>query len=260
MRGSYSATHGVMPTHYSDPDLVALYDVEGRRGREGDFYVPLAGIVPLRILEAGCGTGWLALLLAARGHRVTGLDPAPSMLAAARAKAGADAVTWVEGDMRAFTLQERFDLIVLTGHAFQVLEMVTDISAALICFARHLAPGGRLAFESRNPLAEEWRHWTHEKSVSLEHLWLGPVEIHHQASPATTAEVIDLQSHFHFKRMDERKVSRSRLRFAPRATLDRLLAQAGFSDIAWFGDWDGSVIQPCSLELIGVARRGASRQ
>src|SRR5438067_12630987 len=52
----------------------------------------LALVVPSRpslaILDAGCGTGFLSLELAGRGHRVTGVDFAPSMLAIARRKAG----------------------------------------------------------------------------------------------------------------------------------------------------------------------------
>src|ERR1043166_5041935 len=44
---------------------------------------------PLDALDAGCGTGFLSLELAARGHRVTGVDFAPSMLELARGKAAA---------------------------------------------------------------------------------------------------------------------------------------------------------------------------
>src|SRR6201982_3606610 len=42
---------------------------------------------PLEALDAGCGTGFLSFELAARGHRVTGVDFAPAMLAEARRKA-----------------------------------------------------------------------------------------------------------------------------------------------------------------------------
>src|SRR5260370_4859887 len=49
----------------------------------------VAGSTPLDALDVGCGTGFLSLLLAELGHRVTGIDMAPSMLAQARAKAAA---------------------------------------------------------------------------------------------------------------------------------------------------------------------------
>src|SRR5438132_11166943 len=47
----------------------------------------LAGRSKLDVLDAGCGTGFLTFELAARGHRVTGVDFSPCMIAAARRKA-----------------------------------------------------------------------------------------------------------------------------------------------------------------------------
>ena len=249
-----------LPAHYADPDLVALYDLEGRRGDEASFYLPPAFARRLRILEAGCGTGWFAHLLARQGHQVTGLDPAPNMLAAARAKPGAHSVTWIEGDMRAFSVPDRFDLIVLTGHAFQVLEADPDIAAALACFERHLAPGGWLTFESRNPLAEGWRAWTREQSMmTLEHPHLGPVEAYWTGQPSAEPEIIDAVAHYHFTRTGNRKISRSRLRFAPQATLSRLLTEAGFGHQVWYGDWDRSPVGLRSPELIVEVRRAGGR-
>src|SRR5207302_8676838 len=52
-----------------------------------DLVVPVGR--PIDALDAGCGTGFLSLELAGRGHRVTGIDFAPAMLAAARRKAAA---------------------------------------------------------------------------------------------------------------------------------------------------------------------------
>src|SRR5580692_11642441 len=52
------------------------------------FGLVLAGRSALDVLDAGCGTGFLSLELASRGHRVTGIDFAPAMLAEARRKAG----------------------------------------------------------------------------------------------------------------------------------------------------------------------------
>src|SRR5437660_12357967 len=47
----------------------------------------LSGRGPLDALDAGCGTGFLSFELASRGHRVTGVDFAPAMIAEARRKA-----------------------------------------------------------------------------------------------------------------------------------------------------------------------------
>src|ERR687884_684779 len=63
-----------------------------------DLVIPPGG--PLDALDAGCGTGFLALELAARGHRATGIDFAPAMVARAREKAAARglAVRFDQGD------------------------------------------------------------------------------------------------------------------------------------------------------------------
>ncbi len=85
---------------FEDPRLVEVYDAMCPWSRDDDFFVSVveeAG-AEHRVLDLGCGTGRLALGLAARGHSVTGVDPARASLDAARAKSGADRVTWIEGN------------------------------------------------------------------------------------------------------------------------------------------------------------------
>src|SRR5438067_1215986 len=50
------------------------------------------------VLDVGCGTGTVALLLADRGLEVTGVDPAEVSFDVARAKTGAERVRWIHGD------------------------------------------------------------------------------------------------------------------------------------------------------------------
>lgn len=49
----------------------------------------LRGLTRASILDIGCGTGTLSVLLGEQGHRVTGIDASPAMLARAGAKAAA---------------------------------------------------------------------------------------------------------------------------------------------------------------------------
>ena len=56
-------------------------------GDDADFWLSLAGAAEGPIVEAGTGTGRIALRLAGAGHRVVGIDPSDAMLAKARAKA-----------------------------------------------------------------------------------------------------------------------------------------------------------------------------
>ncbi len=103
------------------------------------------------VLDVGCGAGFLALLLAARGHHVTGSDLAPEMIAQARAKArraGLEA-TFVTGDAEAPDFaDESFDLLV-SRHLFWTLP---HPEAALTAWVRLMRPGGRVAI-----VDGEWR-------------------------------------------------------------------------------------------------------
>lgn len=237
---------------YSDPRLAAVYDALNPPGPDNAFYASLAGAVPKTILDMGCGTGQLTVALAALGHRVTGADPAAAMLAIGRRRPGGQAVAWVESGAAGLALPARFELILMTGHVFQVFLTDAEALAALGTLRRHLAPGGRLAFETCNPAVRAWEHWTPaetRQSVTLP--GLAPVEVHY-AVTEVAGELVTYRTHFHFGPGD-RAVTEAQLRFMPQATLARLLAEAGFGAVRWYGDWERGAMTAGSRELIVVA-------
>ncbi|GIH79235.1 class I SAM-dependent methyltransferase [Planobispora longispora] len=98
---------------------------------------------PADILDLGCGTGSLSVLLAAAGHRVTGVDLAPQMVRHAQAKLAAAGLTgrFLVGDAAAPpTGAERFDML-LCRH---VVWTLPDPQAALREWVGRIRPGGRL--------------------------------------------------------------------------------------------------------------------
>ncbi|MFJ7333671.1 class I SAM-dependent methyltransferase [Streptomyces sp. NPDC101110] len=122
-----------------EPDH-GLRDPEVRRawaGRLRDWLPGRAGDV----LDLGCGTGSLSLLASEQGHRVTGVDASPAMVARAREKlAGRDAV-FLLGDAAAPPVgEQRFDAV-LVRH---VLWTLPDPGRALRHWYGLLRPGGRL--------------------------------------------------------------------------------------------------------------------
>jgi len=98
----------------------------------------------LDALDAGCGTGFLSLELAARGHRVSGIDFAPAMLAEARRKAAAQrlSVRFEEGDAEQLPFPPASFDLVISRH---VLWTLPHPEAAIDEWIRVLRPGGRLA-------------------------------------------------------------------------------------------------------------------
>ncbi|MEU0073216.1 class I SAM-dependent methyltransferase [Streptomyces sp. NPDC006332] len=96
---------------------------------------------PADILDLGCGTGSLSLLASEQGHRVTGVDGSPNMVALARTKlAGRDAVFLVGDAAQPPVGEERFD-VVLVRH---VLWALPDPGRALRHWRELLRPQGRL--------------------------------------------------------------------------------------------------------------------
>lgn len=65
------------------------------------------------LLDLACGTGRMALRMAALGYQVTGVDITPEMIARARQKAAAHSLSidWMVADARAFQLGKQFSLV-----------------------------------------------------------------------------------------------------------------------------------------------------
>ncbi len=240
-------------TAYTDPRLAACYDALNPLDPADAFYIALAGDAPKTILDIGCGTGRLAVALAERGHRVTGADPSKGMMKVARNRPGAQPVRWVDSVAASLALDTRFDLIIMTGHVFQVFLEDDAVRATLRNLRRHLSHGGRIAFETRNPLVEEWREWIPALTrESLQVPGIGAVDIHYDVTEAKGA-FVTFETHFRFA-PDDIVIAPTTLRFMSRDELAGLLAESGFTETEWFGDWDRSPVSATSPEIIVLAR------
>jgi SAM-dependent methyltransferase len=139
-----------VPDRWSDSDVPrgARYDARfARLEAAGADVHGEAGLVdsydPSSVLDAGCGTGRVALELHRRGRAVVGLDVDPDMLETARAKG--PHLRWVEGDLAdpALDLGRTFGLVVMAGNVLIFVEPGTE-GQVLANAARWLEPGGRL--------------------------------------------------------------------------------------------------------------------
>jgi SAM-dependent methyltransferase len=104
----------------------------------------VAGYAPVSILDAGCGTGRVAIELSRRGYDVMGVDLDQAMLEEARTKA--PDLTWLQGDLADPELDlggRTFDLIVMAGNVLIFVTPGTE-GAVMRNVARWLRPGGHL--------------------------------------------------------------------------------------------------------------------
>jgi SAM-dependent methyltransferase len=241
---------------FSDMGLAALYDAMCPRDQRADFdfYLPMV-MSAEAVLDVGCGTG--AMLGEAReaGHagRLCGLDPAAGMLAQARGRAD---VEWVLGDLASARWTGVFDLIVMTGHAFQALVEDHDIRAALAAVRSALTEAGRFAFETRNPLARAWEAWTPENPVAFTDAAGAPVRMVRQVMAGFDGRAVTFTHTFTGPGWERPQLSRSTLRFLDAAALSSFLAEAGLAIEAQYGDWDRTPVGDTSPEIITIARRG----
>jgi SAM-dependent methyltransferase len=124
---------------------------------------------PRSVLDAGCGTGRVAIELARRGLDVVGTDLDQDMISAASAKA--PELTWVHSDLSKLDLPIRFDAVVLAGNVIPYLAGDRRQAAVVAC-ARHLAPGGRLiaGFQLRQgwPSLADYDGWCHSAGLAFE--------------------------------------------------------------------------------------------
>jgi SAM-dependent methyltransferase len=244
----------VADLQFADAGLAALYDLFCPWEPRGDagFYLPLV-MSAQAVLDVGCGTGMLLHKAREAGHagRLCGLDPAAGMLRQARRRPD---IEWVRGDAASAAWRAEFDLVVMTGHAFQVLAGDDELRASLAAIRSALTAGGRFAFETRNPLARAWEDWTPARATEVVGPGGAPVRMAHQVSTPVAGDVVSFTTTFTSPGWDRPQVSRSTLRFLGAASLAGFLAGAGLVIEEQYGDWDRQPLTGASPEIITIAR------
>jgi SAM-dependent methyltransferase len=132
-----------------DPDLWdAVFSESAARA---SFVRRLARRIGPKVLDVGCATGSLCVLLRRQGFDPVGIDKNRRFIGAARRKDPKG--TYAVGDMRTFKLHQKFDVIVCLGTTFSYNYSNAAIRACLQNFCRHLSPDGRLVIDVLNAIA-----------------------------------------------------------------------------------------------------------
>ncbi|HZB47845.1 MAG TPA: class I SAM-dependent methyltransferase [Mycobacteriales bacterium] len=234
---------------YADVEDARLYDAQNPWGPSDDFYLGLVAAAG-SVLDVGCGTGRLLKRARRDGHRgrLVGLDPGAGMLAVARSD---PSIEWVEGTLRPGAYDAEFDLVTMTGHAFQELRTDAEVRDVLTGMRDALRPGGRVAFETRNPTARGWESW-HGAAFDVEYEG-ATVRVAYEVL-GVEGDLVTFTETTDGGRWD-RLVERGTLRFLGRAELERFLAGAGLVVEDCYGDWRRGPLTGTSPEIVVVARR-----
>lgn len=239
---------------FTDARLAALYDSICAGRDDFDFYLPLV-LSADSVLDVGCGTGELLRRAREAGHggRLCGLDPAGAMLDEARRRPD---VEWVLGDLASARWDRDFELVVMTGNAFQVFVEDDEIRASLAAIRNALTETGRFAFETRNPLVREWEQWTPDEVFEVTDANGAVVSYSREVDTPVHGDVVSFTHTYTSPSWDRPETCRSTLRFLGAKALSSFLAEAGLAVRAQYGDWHQGPVTHASREIVTIAARG----
>lgn len=242
---------------FHDP---AAYDLTvGDNEEELPLLEQWAGPIGGRILDLACGTGRDTISLAAHGYAVTGVDLVPEMIEQARRKSDERgvAVAWVVADARALHLPQRFAFAYMIGNAFQLFYTRADQETLLACVRRHLRPGGRFLFETRNPSPQnlyEVHHSEPRRVTAPDGTQLVVTEDPPVYDPLS--QIQHYTSHYAWLRPDGQQVQQTKriaLRYVFPQEIEALLHYNGFAVQARYGSWQQEPLSATSREMIFVS-------
>jgi SAM-dependent methyltransferase len=212
------------------------------------------------LLDLACGTGRVALRMAAKGYQVTGVDIMPEMIAQARKKAAARglSVEWVVADARSFQLQRQFPFIFMVCNAFQFFPQREDLEGLLTRAREHIQPDGCFLFETRNPTPrnllevrypEPQRYTTPDggRLVVLEEQYYDPI-----------TQIQHYTRHLTFHRPDgsqQEKTQRTALRYVYPQEMEALLHYNGWRIRTCYGNWQQEPLTADSRSMIYVCQK-----
>ena len=229
------------------------------------FYIDEARSAGGSVLELGCGTGRVAIPIAQAGIEIVGLDSSQAMLEVARRKAKkaprARGLRLVDADMRDFSLDEVFDLVIIPFRGFLSLLSVEDQVRTLANVRAHLAPGGKLAFNifvpDLNMLVQEGDVAYHLRDVTDSDTGRRLV-VWHQSAYDNHNQIIDARVIVDELGVDGvvgmRFYRDFQLRYSHRWEIRHLLEVCGFEIVDLFGDFERSPFDETSTEMVWVAR------
>ncbi len=218
-----------------------------------------------RVLDVACGTGRHVIALAERGYEVVGVDLSAAMVERARA-GGQDAGVDTGFDVAGFgevdgRVGGDFDALLCLGNSLPHLLTPDELTAALDDFAACLRPAGLLLIQNRNfdlVLSSGQRRMEPQNYRENGAEWLFVRFYDFEADGALTFNLLTLtrsESAEWMQRWD-----RTRLRPLLQEELVAALGEAGFADIASYGDMSGSSFDRTrSGNLVVTARRAAAR-
>lgn len=232
---SYEALSRVYDRLMGEVDYAAIADLYERIFRD-------YGIRPSLALDLGCGTGSMTLELARRGYDMIGVDASAQMLSAAferKYEAALPDVLFLQQDMCAFELYGTVGAAVSTLDCVNYLTEEGDLDRCFALVHNYLDPDGVFVFDVNTPY--KFEHVYGDNAYILETEdgdfcgWQNTYDPESRLC-SFALSVFTQDPDGRYTRADEEQTERC----YTKEELTAALTRAGFADIAFFGDTDGS--------------------
>ncbi|MCZ6748991.1 MAG: methyltransferase domain-containing protein [SAR324 cluster bacterium] len=206
-----------------------------------------------RLLDVPCGGGRLALALAERGFRLTGVDQAPEQIAAARAASERQGqrIEWREADMRRLRWRSRFGGAFCCGNSFGIFDRV-GTEAFFGALARALEPGGRFVLDTEMTAETALPHLEERVWIPLGDLI---VLAENRYDPAESC----LDTHYTIIHQGKRETRLARHWIFTIAEIRRMLADAGLATLELYESLERTPFSFGAERLILVAEKRGRR-
>lgn len=271
-RASSSAATARPSPRFARPDAEVYDSYVPSAPGELDFYVEKASLAGSPVLELGCGTGRIIIRLAEAGLDVVGIERDEAMLSVLEKKlaklpsAIQGRIQVVQGDMREFSLSQRFPVVLMPAEVYQYLTTVDDQKRTLARIRNHLAEHGLLVFTAFDPRLDiiaarfgplgtaptKLREFTHPTNGNRVIVWLTcEYSLEHQiAHHSLTFEEIEQTGCM----INRTHLPPIQMRYSFRYETQHLLELCGFRVEALYGDFRGGRYYHGS-EQVWLARR-----
>jgi ubiquinone/menaquinone biosynthesis C-methylase UbiE len=196
---------------------------------------------PRKVLEVACGTGALTALMAERGYEMWGLDRSEGMLEVARQKAKRRHlnVQLIQGDMRNFALDQRFDAVLCIYDSINYAIDEGELASIFQSVSKHLPPSGLFIFDvttERNIVQHFHSQTFAENHDDYSYIWKNVYSYHDKT--CRTALTFFIREGELFRRFEEIHIQK----IFEVSTVEKLLNQAGYKmlsayDMFTFNKW-----------------------
>lgn len=217
--------------------------------REAAFYARYFGRGRPSVLVLGCGAGRIPWELSDQGAEALGVDPSPSLIAAAEERRASEAadkgdrVRFLLADLRSLRLGRRFALVIAPNNAFGLMSASADLEALLATARHHLAADGVLVFDVINATRSfDHSRQEHESGLSTLRPAIRGVFAPHLRERRRTG----LHRSASIRRLHLRQLNLEHVESAIR--------DAGFSPTEKYGRYDGKPFEPADPIQIVVAQ------